>query len=79
MTQPRTRVRKRRRRSMSLLCPLGNFYKLVWMHGKNRVGKKKKRVKGPDAANKLPAVTPHAKVVIKALSPGESTLPKLLF
>ena len=27
-----------------------------------RVGKKRKRVKGPDAANKLPGVTPHTKV-----------------
>ena len=34
----------------------------------DRVGKKKKRVKGPDAANKLPAVTPHAKVVISVLT-----------
>ena len=26
-----------------------------------RIGKRKKRGKGPDAANKLPAVTPHTK------------------
>ena len=33
-----------------------------WIHGYTRVGKKRKRVKGPDAANKLPGVTPHTKV-----------------
>jgi len=32
-----------------------------------RVGKKKKRSKGPDAANKLPAVTPHTKCRLKLL------------
>ena len=44
-------------------------YKMSWKTiVSHRVGKKKKRVKGPDAANKLPAVTPHAKVVISELS-----------
>merc|ERR1712032_632821 len=32
-----------------------------------RVGKKRKRVKGPDAANKLPGVTPHTKCRLKLL------------
>jgi len=32
-----------------------------------RVGKKKRRSKGPDAANKLPAVTPHTKCRLKLL------------
>jgi len=32
-----------------------------------RVGKKRKRVKGPDAANKLPAVTPHTKCRLRQL------------
>ena len=32
-----------------------------------RVGKKRKRVKGPDAANKLPGVTPHTKVMLRRL------------
>merc|ERR1711872_617120 len=32
-----------------------------------RVGKKRKRVKGPDAANKLPGVTPHTKCKLKLL------------
>jgi len=32
-----------------------------------RVGKKKKRVKGPDAANKLPGITPHTKCRLKLL------------
>jgi len=32
-----------------------------------RVGKKRKRVKGPDAANKLPAVTPHTKCRLRLL------------
>jgi 26S proteasome regulatory subunit T2 len=32
-----------------------------------RVGKKKKRARGPDAANKLPAVTPHTKCRLKLL------------
>ena len=33
----------------------------------SRVGKKRKRVKGPDAANKLPGVTPHTKVILRRL------------
>lgn len=32
-----------------------------------RVGKKRKRVKGPDAANKLPGVTPHTKCRLRLL------------
>ncbi|KAK2148764.1 hypothetical protein LSH36_484g03056 [Paralvinella palmiformis] len=32
-----------------------------------RVGKKKKRLKGPDAANKLPLVTPHTRCRLKLL------------
>ena len=32
-----------------------------------RVGKKKRRVKGPDTASKLPAVTPHTKCKLKLL------------
>lgn len=32
-----------------------------------RVGKKKKRTKGPDAATKLPQVTPHTKCRLKLL------------
>merc|ERR1712117_448539 len=32
-----------------------------------RVGKKRKRVKGPEAANKLPAVTPHSKCRLRLL------------
>jgi len=32
-----------------------------------RVGKKRKRVKGPDTASKLPAVTPHTKCKLKLL------------
>merc|ERR1712241_182228 len=32
-----------------------------------RVGKKRKRVKGPDAANKLPGVTPHTKCKLRLL------------
>jgi len=32
-----------------------------------RVGKKRKRVKGPDAANKLPTVTPHTKCRLRLL------------
>merc|ERR1712180_513804 len=32
-----------------------------------RVGKKKKRMKGPDAANKLPLVTPHTRCRLKML------------
>ena len=32
-----------------------------------RVGKKRKRVKGPDAATKLPQVTPHTKCRLKLL------------
>merc|ERR1711983_287765 len=32
-----------------------------------RVGKKRKKVKGPDAANKLPGVTPHTKCRLKLL------------
>ena len=33
----------------------------------NRVGKKRKRVKGPDAANKLPDVTPHTEYRLRLL------------
>lgn len=32
-----------------------------------RVGKKRKKVKGPDAANKLPGVTPHTKCRLRLL------------
>lgn len=32
-----------------------------------RVGKKKKRVKGPDSANKLPSVTPHTRCRLRQL------------
>ena len=32
-----------------------------------RVGKKRKKVKGPDAANKLPGVTPHTKCKLRLL------------
>ena len=32
-----------------------------------RVGKKRKKVKGPDAANKLPGVTPHTKGKLRLL------------
>ncbi|CAH1796211.1 unnamed protein product [Owenia fusiformis] len=32
-----------------------------------RVGKKKKKIKGPDAANKLPLVTPHTRCRLKLL------------
>lgn len=32
-----------------------------------RVGKKRKKVKGPDTASKLPAVTPHTKCKLKLL------------
>ncbi|XP_018015596.1 26S proteasome regulatory subunit 4-like, partial [Hyalella azteca] len=32
-----------------------------------RVGKKKKRMKGPDTANKLPQVTPHTRCRLKML------------
>ena len=32
-----------------------------------RVGKKRKRVKGPEAASKLPQVTPHTKCRLKLL------------
>lgn len=32
-----------------------------------RVGKKRKRVKGPDTASKLPAITPHTKCKLKLL------------
>lgn len=32
-----------------------------------RVGKKRKRVKGPDAANKLPGITPHTKCRLRLL------------
>jgi 26S proteasome regulatory subunit T2 len=32
-----------------------------------RVGKRRKKVKGPDAAQKLPAVTPHARCRLKML------------
>ena len=31
------------------------------------VGKKRKKVKGPDAANKLPGVTPHTKCRLRLL------------
>ena len=33
----------------------------------SRVGKKKKVQKGPDAAHKLPAITPHAKCRLRLL------------
>ena len=32
-----------------------------------RVGKKKKRAKGPDSANKLPSVTPHTRCRLRQL------------
>ena len=65
----RIKERIRKRRSMSLQYQPGSKY-MIWGWRINhliRVGKKRKRVKGPDAANKLPGVTPHTKVMLRRL------------
>merc|ERR1711923_325406 len=44
-----------------------------------RVGKKRKRVKGPDTASKLPAVTPHTKCRLKLLKQERIKVRCILF
>ena len=44
-----------------------NIYNFTTISTWCSVGKKRKKVKGPDAANKLPGVTPHTKCRLRLL------------